>query len=73
MTTTELKAELTSLLDVLPETKLALIYDLAQFLAEREFQAGWMNAQSQSVAYREWVSSANDIYDELFDGAVSTR
>jgi hypothetical protein len=39
MTAIELKRELVSLLDTLPEPKLAVVFDLAQFLAERELQA----------------------------------
>jgi len=37
-----------------------------QFLAERELQVAWINAQSQSVAYQEWIGRDNDIYDEVF-------
>ncbi len=73
MTATQVKYELTALLDTLPETKLAVVFDFAQFLAERESRAGWMNAQSQSVAYQEWVGRDNDIYDEVFADANPTR
>ena len=44
-----------------------------QFLAERDLQAAWLSAQSQSAAYQEWVSSDNDIYDEVFANACPTR
>lgn len=66
MTLTQLKQQVTSLLNILPESKLVVVYELAQFLIEREHQSDWMNAQSQSVAYQEWVSRDNDIYDEVF-------
>lgn len=53
------------ILDTLPEPKLAVVLDFVQFLAEREQHVAWLNAQSQSTAYQEWVGSDNDIYDKL--------
>ncbi len=73
MTATELKYQLTTLLDALPEPKLAVVYDLTRFLLERELLAGWVNAQSQSAAYQEWVGSENDIYDKVFADAYPAR
>ena len=73
MSALQLKSEITRLLDRLPETKLAVVFDLVQFLAERELQAEWRNAQSHSLAYQQWGSSENDIYDEVFAGADGTR
>jgi hypothetical protein len=67
MTTVQLKREITSLLDVLPEPKLTVVFDFVQFLAERDLQAAWISAQSQSAAYQEWTGSDNNIYDEVFD------
>ena len=66
MTEAQLKRQITSLLDNLPDTKLTVVFDFVQFLAERELQVDWMNAQSQSEAYQDWTSSENDVYDELF-------
>ncbi len=62
----QLKGKITSLLDTLPDSRLAVVFDFVQSLAEREQQTAWMNAQSQSAAYQEWLGSDNDIYDELF-------
>jgi hypothetical protein len=73
MTVVQMKSQLKTLLDVLPESKLAAVFDFAQFLAERELQAGWLNAQSQSAIYQEWVSRDNDIYDEVFADADPAR
>jgi len=64
--TVELKHQVVSLLDTLSEAKLAVIFDFVQFLAEQGQEVDWMNAQSQSAAYQEWVGSDNDIYDEVF-------
>jgi hypothetical protein len=69
MLTVQLKRQITSLLDALPEPKLAVIFDFVQFLAERDLQAAWLSAQSQSAAYQEWAGSDNDIYDEVFADA----
>lgn len=73
MTATQLRYQIITLLDALPEPKLAVVFDLAQFLAERELQAGWIDAQRQSAAYQEWVGGDNDIYDEVFADAHPTR
>jgi len=73
MSATQLKYQITSFLDILPEPKLAAVFDFMQFLAERESQAVWMSAQSQSAAYQEWIGSDNDIYDEVFANADPAR
>lgn len=65
-TAVDLKRQVVFLLDRLPETKLAVIVDFVQFLAEQEQQLDWINAQKESAAYQEWVSPDNDIYDEVF-------
>jgi len=69
MLAVQLKRQITSLLDTLPEPKLAVIFDFVQFLAERDLQAAWISAQSQAAAYQEWVGSDNDIYDQVFADA----
>ncbi|MBI5650254.1 MAG: hypothetical protein HZC40_07400 [Chloroflexi bacterium] len=73
MIATQTKHQLVTLIDALPEPKLAVVLDLVQYLLERDLQAGWMNAQTQSTVYREWVGSDNDIYDEVFADANPTR
>jgi hypothetical protein len=69
--TTRLRHEIMSLLDVLPESKLAVVFDLVHFLAERESQTAWMNAQSQATVYQEWVGSDNDIYNDCLKDALA--
>ena len=71
--TAHLKSQIASLLDTLPNPKLAVVFDFVQFLAERELQTAWLNAQSKSAAYQEWLDSSNDIYDELYADALPTR
>jgi hypothetical protein len=65
-TVVELKRQVASLLDTLPETKLAVVFDFVRFLTEQEQQLDWLNIQSQSVTYQEWIGNDNDIYDEIF-------
>ncbi len=66
MTVAQLQQEITSLIPMLPEPKLTIVFDLVRSLVEREPQTAWLNAQSQSRAYQEWVGPNNDIYDEVF-------
>ena len=73
MTAVQLKHQITSLLNALPEPKLTVVFDFVQFLTERELQAAWIIAQSQSAAYQEWGGSDNDIYDEVFADAYPAR
>ena len=69
MIAVQLKRQITSLLDTLPEPKLTVVFDLVQFLAERDLLAAWISAQSKSAAYQEWIGSDNDVYDEVFADA----
>jgi uncharacterized protein YehS (DUF1456 family) len=73
MTSAELRREIASLLDLLPDAKLAEVFDFVQFLAEREAQSAWLKAQGESNAYREWVSDDEDVYDEVFADASPAR
>lgn len=66
MTAARLQQEITSLIPMLPEPKLTIVFDLVRSLVEREPQTAWLNAQSQSRAYQEWIGPDNDIYDEVF-------
>jgi hypothetical protein len=66
MTTLEMKKQITSLLDSLTDTKLAVILDFTQYLAERDTASGWLTTQMQSKAYQDWTSEENDVYDEGF-------
>ena len=69
MAAVQLKHCITSLLDTLPESQLAVVFDFMQFLRESDLPPVWMNAHRQSAAYQEWVGSENDIYDEENDHA----
>ncbi len=73
MMAAELKEHIVSVLDNLPEAKLAAVLDFAQFLAEREQQMAWLEAQSRSATYQDWLSDENDIYDEVFADVTQAR
>jgi|Deesub1362B_J571_1020462.scaffolds.fasta_scaffold83312_1 hypothetical protein len=71
MITLELRKQIHNLVETFSKPQLVLVYEFAQFLAQRE-EALWMDVQMRSSAYQEWVGSDNDIYDEVFADAVST-
>jgi len=48
-----------------PEPKLLTFLDFSQFLAERESEGDWIQAQMQSTAFQEWVGTDNGVYDEI--------
>jgi hypothetical protein len=50
----------------LSEKKLAEVIDFATYLIEREEAKDVMRTQMASTTYQEWISSENDIYDEVF-------
>ena len=66
MTLLEMKQQIHTLVDSLPEIKLALVFDFLQFVTQREAVAELLWMQMQSDAYREWLGEDNDIYDQVF-------
>jgi len=66
MVTMNVKGKIASLLETLPEPKLITVLDFVQFLAQRESSEVWLQAQCASAAYQDWLSSENDVYDEVF-------
>lgn len=73
MSDVALKQEINTVLERLTEPKLAVVLDFVQYLAERETRLAWFNATMQSSGYQEWLSSENDIYDEVFADALPTQ
>lgn len=66
MTVTRLQQEIASLIPMLPEPKLTVVFDFVRFLVACEPQTAWLNAQIESRAYQEWIGPDNDIYDQVF-------
>jgi hypothetical protein len=58
-----LRRKLLTIIDQLPDEKLAILLNLALLL-----KTGKESVQSMlaSQAYQDWLSAENDIYDELF-------
>lgn len=58
-----LRQKLLTIIDQLPDEKLAILLNLALLL-----KTGKESVQSMlaSQAYQDWLSAENDIYDELF-------
>ncbi len=66
MTLLEMKHQIHTLVDSLPEIKVALVFDFLQFITQRETAVELLWMQMQSDAYREWLGGENDIYDKVF-------
>jgi len=62
----EAKQALEEIVSVLSESKLKEVIDFASFLRDREDKEELLRMQIRSKAYQDWLSSENDIYDEVF-------
>lgn len=61
--------------DQIFERALDILFALTDLLGEGKDEPSldWLNAQSQSAAYQEWLSDDNSIYDELFSDVDPKR
>ncbi len=64
----ETRKQLLAIISELPEEHLSSLLELALLLKQ---QPSGLKVESQ--AYKNWLSSENDIYDELFADAVISR
>jgi len=64
------KQKLEEIISVLPESKLKAVIDFACYLRDREEAEELLRMQMSSKAYLDWLSSENDIYDEVFKDEV---
>ena len=55
---------------MLPESKLKEIIDFASYLKDKEETEELFKMQMHSKSYLDWVSSKNDIYDEIFKNEI---
>lgn len=62
----EAKQELEEIASVLSESKLKEVIDFASYLRDRKDKEDLLRMQIRSKAYLDWLSSENDIYDEVF-------
>jgi len=64
------KQKLEEIINVLPESKLKAVIDFACYLRDREEAEELLRMQMSSKAYLDWLSSENDIYDEVFKDEI---
>ena len=62
----EAKQRLDEIINLLPENKLKSVIDFASYFKDREETEGLLRMQMSSKAYSNWLSSENDIFDEVF-------
>jgi len=66
----ETKQKLEEIISMLPESKLKEVIDFASYLRDREEAEELLRMQMSSKAYLNWLSSENDIYDEVFKDEI---
>jgi hypothetical protein len=69
-----IRKELLTVMEQLPEEKLLVLLNLALALKEKNISdeiTDLKALQLESQAYQGWVSTENDIYDEIFTDAVT--
>jgi hypothetical protein len=65
-----IRQKLLTIIEQLPDDKLAILLNLALFLTRGKESVQPMLA---SQAYQDWLSAENDTYDELFADELATR
>lgn len=66
----EFQRKFEEIVNILPEPKLNAVIDFASYLIEKEETEEFLRLQTNSNVYHEWLSSENDIYDELFKDEI---
>ncbi len=66
----KLKQKFEEIIETLPESKLKAVIDFASYLRDRKESEEFLRIQMKSNAYQEWLSSENDIYDEVFQDKI---
>jgi len=65
-----IRQKLLTIIEQLPDDKLAILLNLALFLTRGKESVQPMLI---SQAYQDWLSAENDIYDELFADELAKR
>jgi hypothetical protein len=73
MMSSEAKQKLHEIINVLSENKLEEVIDFATYLRSKEETEELLGMQINSKAYIDWLSSENDIYDEVFKNDIKQR
>ncbi|MEG4805312.1 hypothetical protein QUB63_31490 [Microcoleus sp. ARI1-B5] len=66
----KIRPKLLTIIDQLPDDKLAILLNLALFLTRGKAS---VQPMLESQAYQDWLSVDNDIYDELFADEFTVR
>lgn len=69
------RQELLTAIEQLPDEQLSALLNVALCLRENNFDETFQlsTLQFESEAYQGWVSSENDIYEEIFANAATTE
>lgn len=73
MRTSEVKQKLDEIISVLSENRLKEVIDFASYLRSKEETEELFGMQISSKTYINWLSSENDIYDEVFRDEIEQR
>ncbi|MBE9095627.1 hypothetical protein [Tychonema sp. LEGE 07203] len=65
-----IRQKLLTIIEQLPDDKLAILLNLALFLTRGKES---VQPMLESQAYQDWLSSENDIYDKLFADEFTVR
>ena len=65
-----IREKMINLVEQMPEEQLAILFPLAQSITSNQ---SYIISSETSNAYESWVSTENDIYDEVFADDLATR
>jgi hypothetical protein len=64
----DLRQDLTTLIEQLTDEQIAILLPLVQSVKDKQ-----AFSSESSQAYQDWLSSENDIYDEIFADEMAAR
>ncbi|HHT9145979.1 MAG: hypothetical protein Q7J76_11860 [Candidatus Brocadiaceae bacterium] len=70
MKISEAKQKLDEIISVLPENRLKEVIDFASYLKNKGDAEKLFGMQISSNAYTDWLSTENNIYDEVFKDEI---
>jgi len=73
MRTSEVQQKLDEIISVLSENRLKEVIDFASYLRSKEETEELFGMQIRSKPYIDWLSSENNIYDEVFRDEIKQR
>lgn len=73
MRTSEVQQKLDEIISVLSENRLKEVIDFASYLRSKEETEELFGMEISSKSYIDWLSSENNIYDEVFKDEIKQR